>query len=222
MNQSDFLRAAARGEDMCPTVDEWSAFAAGECDGNAAALYEAHRRACAACEAELATLTAFLSAAPSAAEADDVRWIRSRVDEKFAPPERAPWWKFVLSPGFALAAVAVIAVGIGYQATHPPQPTLTTTGIGELRTANAIEFETEGGEVAVLPEEIRWKAIAGAASYQVEIIGVDGEKLHVAQVTVPALRVDGLRQHLPSFAARTVRVTANGVVGELRIRLAPR
>lgn len=207
---------------MCPTVDEWSAFAAGECEEKAVALYDAHRKACAACEAELATLTAFLSAAPSAAEADDVRWIRSRIDEKFAPPERAPWWKFVLSPGFALAAVAVIAVGIGYQATHPPQPTLTTTGIGELRTANAIEFETEGGEVAVLPKEIRWKAIAAEASYQVEIVGVDGEKLYVTQVADPALGLDAVRQHLPAFAARTVRVTANGAVGELRIRLAPR
>ena len=98
MNQSDFLRAAAKGEDMCPTVDEWSAFVAGECDDNAAALYNAHRGTCAACETELATLKAFLSAAPSSAEAEDVRWIRARVDEKFAVPERSPWWKLVLSP----------------------------------------------------------------------------------------------------------------------------
>lgn len=207
---------------MCPTVDEWSAFAAGECEGKAVALYDAHRKTCAACEAELATLKAFLAAAPSAAEVDDVRWIRSRVDERFAPVERAPWWKFAFSPGFALAAVAVIAIGVGYQVTHPSQPTLTTTGIGELRTANAIEFETEGGEVAALPEEIRWKAVSGAVTYQIEIIGVDGESLHVTQVSAPAIRVDAVRQHLPAFAARTVRVSAGGAVGELRIRLTPR
>lgn len=222
MNQSEFLRAAARGEDMCPTVDEWTTFAAGNCDDKAAAIYNAHRGTCAACEAELATLSAFLTAAPSAAEADDVRWIRARVEEKFAAPERAPWWKFVLSPGFALAAVAVIGVSIGYQMMHPPQPALSTTGIGELRATSAIEFETDGGEVAALPAEVRWKPVAGAMLYQVDILGVDGEKLYATQVTAPVLRIDTVRQYMPAFAARVVRVTANGVSGELRIRLTSR
>lgn len=222
MNQSEFLRAAARGEDMCPTVEEWSAFAAGETQASAAALYDAHRKACAACEAELSALQQFLSASPSAAEADDVRWIRARVDEHFAPPQTAPWWKFVMSPSFALAAVAVIAAGIGYRTLNPSQPVLTTTGIGELRATGTIEFETEGGEVSALPEEIRWKAVPGAALYKVEIVGVDGEVLHTAQSTESLLRTDTVQNYLPAHAARIIRVTANGISGELRIRLQPR
>ena len=187
MSNNLWQQAAGRAPD-CPSVDDWSAYLDSAADAAKRLRMEEHRRQCAACQAEVAMLTSFLAAQPQPEESADLRYITERL--KPAPatmPSATPWWQSLFAPPafriWAIAALAMVAVAVGLQWRSTALPPVSQEVGGEMRAGAVVEGVTPSGDLTQPPQRIEWRAVAGAARYQVQILAVDGVELWHSPLT---------------------------------------
>lgn len=189
----------------CLTIEQLA-----EADLDTAA--RAHIAACARCEAERALWLAADSAETEPGEGAAVQWVARETRRRIFPDtEReasSGRWLRVPRWALSLAAGAAIVIG-GYAVLRSPSPTLPATAPGSVYRSTRVDLLLPIGDLVVPPERLAWRAVDGAARYQVRVLEVDGAEIWTTvttQTSLPAPEVV-TRAALP---ARTLtwRVTA--------------
>lgn len=180
MSADPWRQAASRRPD-CPSTEEWAAYLEQPADAAQRRAFDQHRSTCAACEAEIAMLAAFLNAQPLPDEVADLAYIQSKLSAdtaRLAPP----WWTKLFAPNtfrtwaFAAVALAAVAIGIQYRSGALP-PVAQDTG-GGMRAIPSITGLTPTGDIPEPPKQFSWQPVPAAVSYQLTILAVDGTELY--------------------------------------------
>lgn len=140
-----------------------------------------HVAHCARCEAETALWEEFRDATPSADEGAAVRWIAAEVARRRAgrpaPARRRSTWRSWLAgwqpPALAAAAVAVVALSIGYLAQDREPAVVAPTGDASLYRSERLEVTGATGDLPTPPTGFSWMAAPGAERYDVVVLEVD-------------------------------------------------
>jgi hypothetical protein len=157
----------------------------------------AHLAACPRCQAELALFAEFNADSASPDEAREGQWIAAELHRRLDPQSLSPSSNVKqFRPrtrtfgALATAAAAVIVIGTGWWMNREPSldPDLGRPGV--YRTSR-IEVIAPTGEMQETPRELKWVAVAGATSYDVQILEVDRTLLWSSQtprqtITLPA------------------------------------
>lgn len=139
-----------------------------------------HLAACPRCQSELTLWREFNESAPRAEEGAAVAWISGELRRRSAvqPPRARSWWRrWAPVPSYrwsaGLAAVLLIAASVAlYNSRTRRQLAPEPAGEGALRS-QGVAVVSPLGDLDVPPAELSWQAVAGAASYQVQILEVD-------------------------------------------------
>jgi hypothetical protein len=136
-----------------------------------------HLENCPRCQAEMKMWEEFRDDEARTGEDEDVQWITSKLRAASTPSNVVPIssWKKALQPrNLAIAASLVLAIAIGYlvQNREPSVDVSLTTGPSSYRSAR-VELVAPKGDLATAPNELRWEAISGADSYDVQVVEVD-------------------------------------------------
>ena len=209
----------------CPGVEQFTALKEGSLAFAQAEPLRQHLQSCQLCRAEWRALEEFLAPSPSSAERTDVQAIVARLQPN--PSGAGAWWqRWLALPSFprwagAMAAVLLlVAVGVQYQARRAGsldgfQPS------GEMRAGQSIRVEPRGN-LAALPRELKWTAVAGAVSYEAALTEVDGTEIWRQEssdltVNLPA----AVRQQILPRKTLVITVTAFGGAGQRLARTEP-
>jgi hypothetical protein len=185
-------QAASATEDCLPleTLEKLAENASA--DAGAAA----HLASCAHCQTELSLLKSFQEATPSAEEGAAVAWIAARLERQQTTPARPtsaarlPFWRTLFRVPYlagAAAMIAVLALGISLYNSNAGSGPVTGPPVGSNYRTGEIKLLSPIGDVAHAPTEFRWEAVAGAASYKLELTDVIGKSLASASSTQPQL-----------------------------------
>lgn len=207
-----WLRAAYAGPEAgppagCPPPEAFLEAEAGALSPDERRALDEHAARCPACAAER-DLARLFDAAPADADVrpEDLDFVVARLEEASpagkpkvvpfpapsghrraeAPPRPATRWTSRPLVRFAAAALLVIGLGLGYRAFQSPGPELPEPEIGVMR-GGEVEAVAPIGELAEMPEELRWVLVDGAASYRVRITAVDGSVLWETTASVPSV-----------------------------------
>lgn len=196
------LREALASGSGCPPLAQLvEAALAGGTTPEAAALL-AHAAQCAACGAELALVRAFDSTPRNAAEAEEIAWVARQAttalptgqvaDGQMAArtspqmgrvltmdrararrPKETPLWH-----RWAAAALIVVGLGFMFEWAHRTiggAPGLPDAPASDVVRSGEVLLEAPVGVLGTAPAEFSWRAVAGAASYRVELRDVAGD-----------------------------------------------
>lgn len=193
----------------------------------------AHLKSCAACQAEFALLREFQQPrAETAQETADLDWILSQKKKPAASAANVSWFKKWFGSGAygamaAVAAALLLAAGIQWQMQQRSLDIPKVIGDGGVERSTTIDITVpQAGDVNVAPAEARWKAVAGAARYEVALVEVDGNviwtrntdalsaDLTTAKVLFLPRKTVGIRVRAKSADGRMVAES-----GEVRVRV---
>jgi len=178
---ADLWKQAASRRPDCPSTEEWAAYLEQPADSAQRRAFDQHRGTCAACEAEIAMLAAFLDAQPVHDEAADLAYIKSKLSANTGQPA-PPWWTKLFAPNtfrtWAFAAVALVAVAVGIQYRSGTLPPVAQETGGGMRAIPSITGLTPSGDLPEPPKQFSWQPVPAAASYQLTILAVDGTELY--------------------------------------------
>jgi hypothetical protein len=184
--------AASAGKDCLPleTLEKLAE------NASADAKAAAHLSGCAHCQTELAMLKSFEAATPTADEGAAVAWIATQLQRRQAAPARpssdearVPFWRNLFRvPYLAGAAALAVVLALGISLLHQDSGNLRiggpSTGIiyrGEIKLVAPM------GNLDQAPNQFRWEAVPGAASYTVELTDVLNKPLASATSSQPEL-----------------------------------
>jgi hypothetical protein len=136
-----------------------------------------HLQSCARCQAEMKLWEEFRDDEARAGEDEDVQWITGKLRAAATTSNviQISSWKKAFHPrSLAIAASLVLAIAIGYvvQNREPSVDVSLTTGPSAYRSAR-VALITPKGDLDTAPRELRWQAISGAESYDVQVVEVD-------------------------------------------------
>jgi hypothetical protein len=187
--------AAAASKECLPleTLEQFTEIA--RADAKAAA----HLDSCAHCQTELSMLQSFESATPTADEGAAVAWIAAQLERqqsapaKPVPVARVSFWKNLfrvpyLAGAAALAAVLVLGISL-HNSNSSDHPAIGGQQVGTSVYRGGLKLLGPTGELTQAPNEFRWEAYQGAASYKVELTDAVGTPLASATSTQPQLAV---------------------------------
>jgi hypothetical protein len=182
--ETEMLRSALQRTPDCPDVEQLSA----GLDRRDPRI-ESHVKGCAFCSSELRMLRSFDEADIPPRDMAAIKAIQARLDSRsheIFPFRQAaePWWKtwFAVSwarPAMVTAAAAcVIAIGVELRRPRPPVLNdAVTNGPEVLRSQKTVSIVSPVGDIGQAPDAVEWKGVAGAASYRVRLLEVDGNEL---------------------------------------------
>lgn len=217
-------RALARGPE-CPPLERLAELVHGEVAAAERAALEAHAATCPACAAELELARAFDPAAADAEEGAEIERVAASLAgggagarvlafpgrrERRAGAAGSPAWM-----RWAAAALVLLGIGFAFQATRRSlPPDLIGPVDGDVVRGGELEAIAPLGEVAAVPTELAFEAVAGAARYRVELLDVAGKALWSAEVAIPPARLDEATRALlrprASYGWRAVALAADG------------
>jgi hypothetical protein len=156
----------------------------------------AHLKSCLRCQTELALWQQITKSEPDPGEGAAVQWVVAELQRRRSSQSRsdnpAPYWAWIRSRGFAVAAACLmLVVAVGYVSwEREPGVRGILDGKATYRTRQMTVLGPVG-DVRTPPRELEWVPIAGAAKYEVRLFEVDGNVLWRAvsstpRVTVPA------------------------------------
>lgn len=206
----EWLRAAyADPEGGCPPPEAYLEAEMESLSPEERRALDEHADRCPACAGER-DLARLFDAAPGEADVrpEDLGFVVARLQESspavsgtpikpnvvpFPAPRRVEEPRVRRSvrflPRFAAAALLVIALGFGYRVFNPSMPDLPDPGTGEVMRGSEVEVVSPVGELAEMPEELRWVLMDRAASYRVRITAVDGAVLWEETVSASPVRL---------------------------------
>lgn len=135
----------------------------------------AHVATCPRCEAELALFHSFLDDHASAEELAEGSRIAAELHRRldgaanvtaFEPRRRTARY------GWAAAAAVVLAIGAGFW-METREPSLSPADPAGIYRTVRLDAIAPTGDLAAAPPELRWKGVAGATGYAVELLEVD-------------------------------------------------
>lgn len=185
----------------------------------------AHVTSCARCQAERALAQSFETDDPTPDEGAAVAWIvsetRRRVfgDPPAAQPLASPARWFGL-PRWTSWAGAALAASLGvYLLVGPRVAPPRATDSSPVYRSTGVAVVAPVGDVAAVPLELRWEALAGAARYTVRVREVDGTELWQTTTSQTTVSLpDAVRAAAKPARTLTWRVeavdTAGAPVGE--------
>ncbi|MCX6597270.1 MAG: zf-HC2 domain-containing protein [Acidobacteria bacterium] len=217
MSIDETLRQSLQPGPDCPAIEQLTAYDEGSLPAPELERVRKHCAECPACAAELSLFRQFAQAEVRPEEVADVEWMAERSRPAVKPPApakpRRSWW-MMPAPAWALAGVALVMAGMGWQFNRGGLPQVAMEeGSSTLRSAS-VELLTTSGDLAEGPSEIAWKPVAGAASYQVAVLAVDGAELVKQQITGSQWDAQALRDLMRPRQTLMVRVTAQGPDGK--------
>jgi hypothetical protein len=241
-DERDLLREALARPAGCPPLERLidAAFAPRPNEAERALLD--HASACVACAGELELARAFDGEGRSAEESAEIAWIASHVDvaagrkgaDALAPLARvlpmrrpakrresattsAPW------PRWAAAALVLVGLGVALRWNAAPRPPSLPDGpISDVVRGAELVLEGPVGDADGEPREFRWRAVAGAESYRLEVRDVAGELLYAAESRGTVLATPAeLADTLESRVSYSWTVVARGAGGTELTRSTP-
>lgn len=215
MSIDETLRQSLQSGPDCPSIEQLTAYDEGSLPAPELERIRKHCAECPACAAELSLFRQFAQAEVRPEEAADVDWIAQRLRPAVAPPAkpRRSWW-MMPAPVWALAGVALMMAGLGWQFNRGGLPQVAMEESSSTLRSASVELLTPSGDLAEGPREIIWKPVAGAARYQVAVLAVDGAELVKQQTTRPQWDAQALRDLMRPRQTLMVRVTAQGPEGK--------
>jgi len=192
MSDRETLKSAFAATPQCLTPDQLEALLEGSHSNP-------HLAECPRCQTELAMLKSFESGAPLPDEGAAVAWISSHLDRQLTNIKsgksalrsvgkkaelKESWWAKMFGTGgmrwvLPVAAVAAIGVASAVLLHSPKAPELQANAGGQpaIYRSQEVHLVSPIGAIKAVPEELRWQAYAGAASYQVVVMEVDHSQL---------------------------------------------
>jgi len=185
----------------CATLEELAELADPSVASPSRTRVAVHVAACKRCEAELALLKEFESAAPRAEEKATVDWIVTRLRRRFrearvVPLEAAPdvkdeeetFWQrlFHLRPASALGfgfatAMVLLAVGVEVRESREPPLHAQVESSTEVYRSTAVQLRGPVGDLDSRPARLEWEPVAAASSYSVQVLEVDRSEVWKAE-----------------------------------------
>lgn len=153
---------------------------------------------CPRCQSEMALWLEFEKSEPVEGEGAAVAWIERELKRRrqAAPVAAVPWWKRLgFLPAYRMSgALAALVVLAGVTAFVARQRAVPVPGGGETEMvfrSESLQVTAPVGDVDLVPQELQWKVVSGAARYSVEVLEVDRHSVwrgetSEARVTVPA------------------------------------
>lgn len=183
------LRAALGSDQACPSIEDLDQVRTGRI--SASTPLAKHVHSCSYCQSEMQMLRAFY-AGDEGQPSEEVKQIVSRLqaNSKRIFPKSAPakasvsWGEGAFSTRrFAqafLAVAAVLLVAAAALRLHtvksPSLEANNQTG-QEVFRSGSFDLLEPVGDLQAPPQEIRWKKVEGAATYQVRLLEVDRSEL---------------------------------------------
>ena len=231
------LRLALQPDAGCPPLAELLDGASpGAATPDSDAL-RAHTAGCPACAAELELAQAFAAAPRSAAEAEEIAWVADQVNLSRVVPD-APQMARILAmeparerrskralgksemplwSRWAAAALVVMGLGLTFEWGHrnfaPALPDASDSFRSDVVRSGEVLLDSPVGMLPLagagdLPP-FAWRAVAGAASYRVEMRDVAGDLLWQGDsLTTTLTAPPELRAKLETFVTYRWDVTA--------------
>jgi hypothetical protein len=197
MSDREILKSSFAATPECLAPEQLE----GMLDGKSTHL---HLASCPRCQAELAMLKSFESAAPLPGEGAAVAWISSRLDRQLDTikhPVRSraraavqsleprSWMSRIFGQGgfrWALPVAAVAAIAIAsavlLQPAKPPQLQANAGNNPVVYRSQEVAVVSPVGEVQKVPQQLVWQAFSGAAMYKVVIMEIDQTPLWTGDV----------------------------------------
>lgn len=234
LSERDQLKSALGRRADCLSAFELERYLSNRVDEGRRAAILGHLKACPACETEMMLLSEFQRAELRPEEAEAVRWIAARLEQR--SPEifgradaslsrsvATPRWKLIFSiPSPRAAALVfasllvVISAGLFLRRSYEPTLNPNPPAAGEVMRSQAIEILGPVGDLSGAPSELKWQPVRAAAKYEVRLMEVDRSELWKAETesTVLTLPADVREKLLPK---RTIawEVTARSAAGSV-------
>lgn len=187
------LKSAMQAGPECLPVEKLEALLS---RGAASDPHVAH---CLHCQAELALLKSFESSTPLPDEGAAVAWISSHLErnlEQIKHPSRAKragadhqtWLARLMSIGsmrMLVPAVAVVAIAaVAFVLMRPADEPQLNAGVGTdhpIYRSTEVQLVSPSGDLSQAPTVLEWKAVQGAAKYQISLMEVDHSSLWNAE-----------------------------------------
>lgn len=184
MDENELLASSVRRSPNCLGEDDMTDLLV----GNASASAKEHLASCAHCQTELAMLREFEAATPGPGEAAAVRQIEQKLRSApnwkgAAEPARSGSWfrNFWASPMRGLAFAGLAAMLVVTVMVNRPGPAPVVVTDGDQVRSGVIEGVSPLGDLASPPTRLTWRAVNGAASYDLQLIEVDGTTIWTGQ-----------------------------------------
>ncbi|MDH4063965.1 MAG: hypothetical protein OEW19_06165 [Acidobacteriota bacterium] len=154
---------------------------------------QAHVQTCPRCHTERALMLDFEAALPADGEGAAVEWIARETRRRLFPEavaERQPahgvgWWRL---PTWATSMAAGLAIAVGaYLMVRSPSPVFEPGEPGAVYRTAAVEMVSPLGDLDAVPAELTWRAVDGAARYEVRVLEVDGTEIWRTTTSSPSV-----------------------------------
>jgi hypothetical protein len=179
-NNAKVWRDAVSATKECPSIEVLEKIMEGSSPDPKA---QSHVAECPHCQSEISMLRSFEYSVPSKDEGAAVAWIAAQLERnqqaRSAQPAKSvsvPFWRamFRLPYMAAAAALAVaITLGISLYVNDDGKPNFNTHLGSDMMRSGEIHLTTPSGPLSQAPDQLSWEAWPGAASYTVQITGID-------------------------------------------------
>jgi len=179
-NNAKVWRDAVSASNECPSLEVLEKVMEGSSPDPAS---EAHVADCPHCQSEISMLRKFEYSVPSEDEGAAVAWIAAQLERnqqaRSAQPAKlavVPFWRTMFRVPYMAAAaalIAAIAIGISMYVSEDHKPGIGGPVVGTNFRSGEIQLTTPSGDLNQAPEQLSWKTWPDAASYRVEITGID-------------------------------------------------
>jgi hypothetical protein len=186
-NNAKVWREAVSASKECPSIEVLEKVMEGSSPDSAS---EAHVADCPHCQSEISMLRKFEYSVPSEDEGAAVAWIAAQLErnqqKRTEQPAKAavvPFWRAMFRVPYMAAAaalVAAIAIGISMYVSDDNKPGIGGPVVGTNLRSGGMRLTTPSGDLNQAPGQLTWEAWQGAASYRVEITGIDIDHTPVA------------------------------------------
>ena len=216
-NNTKIWQEALSATKDCPSIELLVNVELGSADPKAQ-----HVAGCAHCQTELAMLRSFEEAAPAADEGAAVAWITAQLQRNQNPVAQPKgrelaWRSLFKVPYMAAAAALIVAItlGISLYDRSGPGPINGNVGLGNMRSGS-IHLISPVGNQGQMPQQFQWEPVAGAASYTVAVMEVDGHTDWTGQTSQTSLAAAPEVKTLAAIPHKPLewKVTAHDAAGK--------
>src|SRR5215471_15941219 len=188
MAERDLLKTTLAAGPECLSPQQLEAMATEERPA------QPHLAQCPRCQAELALLKSFMTSEPLPDEGASVAWISAHLQRQresikgaghssaraglriqtgwLADLFRRPTIRWAVPMTAAVAAIVVLGITV-LQRSKAPELQADLGQQPAIYRSQEVQLVSPMGEVAEVPQELRWQSVAGAGTYKVALMEID-------------------------------------------------